>query len=83
MVQLTRFLGKLLGPIIKTGLPLIGNVLKPLGKSVLVALASATDAAIQKKIFGSGTTILTVSNEKMNDIMEIFKSLDKSCEWNS
>ena len=80
MVQLTRFLGKLLGPIIKTGLPLIGNVLKPLGKSVLVALASAIDAAIQKKIFGSGTTILTVSDEKMNDIMEIFKSLDKSCE---
>ena len=83
MVQLTRFLGKLLGPIIKTGLPLIGNVLKPLGKGVLVALASATHAAIQKKIFGSGTTILTVSDEKMNDIMEIFKSLDKSCEWNS
>ena len=35
----------------------------------LTAAASATDAAIQKKIFGSGTTTLTFSNEDMNDIM--------------
>ena len=40
------FLGKLLGPLLKTELPLIGNVLKPLAKSVLIPLASATDAAI-------------------------------------
>ena len=48
------FLGRLLGPLLKTGLPLIGNVLKPLAKSVLIALgltaaASATDAVIHKK----------------------------------
>ena len=58
MVQVGGFLGRLLGPLLKTGLPLMGNVLKPLTKSVLVLLglmtaASATDAAIQKKIFGS------------------------------
>ena len=35
----------------------------------LTAAVSATDAAIQKKIFGSGTTTLTFSNEDMNDIM--------------
>ena len=45
------FLGRLLGPLLKTGLLLIGNVLKPLAKSVLIPLgltaaASATDAAI-------------------------------------
>ena len=53
-------LGRLLGPLLKTGLPLIGNVLKPLAKTVLIPLgltaaAAATDAAIQKKIFGPGT----------------------------
>ena len=52
MVQLVGFSGKLLGHLIKTGLPLIGNALNPLAKSVLVPLgliaaASATDAAIQ------------------------------------
>ena len=48
------FLGRLLGPLPKTGLPLIGNVLKPSAKSVLIPLGitaaeSATDAAIHKK----------------------------------
>ena len=50
------FLGRLLRTLLKTGLPLIGNVLKPLTKSVLIPLgltaaASATDAAIHKKMF--------------------------------
>ena len=57
--QLGEFLGRLLGPLLKTGLPLIGNVLKPLAKSVLIPLgltaaASATDAGIHKEMFGSG-----------------------------
>ena len=48
------FLGRLLGPLLKTGLPLMKNVLKPLAKSVLIpsrltAPESATDAAIHKK----------------------------------
>ena len=46
-----EILGRLLGPLLKTGLLLIGNVRKPLAKSVLIPLeltaaASATDAAI-------------------------------------
>ena len=62
MVQL-GFLGRLLGSLLKTSLPLIGNILKKLTKSVLVPLrltaaALATDAAIQKKIFGLGTRTL-------------------------
>ena len=68
------FLGKLLGPSLKTGLPLIGNVLKPLAKSVSIPLgltASATDAAILQKMFGSGNTTLIISNEEMSDIMKI------------
>ena len=64
-------------------MPLIGNVLKPLAKSVLIPLgltaaASATDVAIHKKMFGCGTTTLIISNEKMNDIMKIIKSLEES-----
>ena len=39
---------------------------------------SAADAAIQKKIYGSGTTALIISNEEMNDIRKIVKSLEKS-----
>ena len=59
------------------------NVLKTLAKSVLIPLgftaaAAATDAAIQKKILGSGMTTLIISNEEMNDIMKIVKSYDKS-----
>ena len=54
MIQSGRFLGKLLGPLLKTGLPLIKNVIKPLAKSVLIPLvltaaASAADAGIHKK----------------------------------
>ena len=44
--------GRLLGPLLKTGLPLIINVIKPLAKSVLIALGltgAAADAGIHKK----------------------------------
>ena len=74
------FLGKILGPLIKPRLPLIGNVLKRLAKSVLMPLgltAATTDAAIHKKMFGSGATTLIISNEEMNDIMKIIKSLEE------
>ena len=53
IIQSGGFLGKVLGPLLKTGLPLINNVIKPLAKSVLIPLgltaaASAADAGIQK-----------------------------------
>ena len=76
------FLGRLLGSLLKTGLSLIGNVYKPLAKSVLIpsgltVAASAIDAAIHKKMFGSGFTTLIVSNEEMNDTMKIVKALEE------
>ena len=54
MIQSGGFLGKLLGPLLKTGLPLMKSVIKLLAKSVLIPLgltaaASAADAGIQKK----------------------------------
>ena len=53
--------------------PLPESILIPLG---LTAVASATDATIHKKIFGSGFTILIISNEEMEDIMKIVMSLE-------
>ena len=54
MTQSGGFLGRLLGPLLKTGLPLIKDVIKPLAKNVLIPLgltaaASAVDAGIHKK----------------------------------
>ena len=39
---------------------------------------SAADTAIQKKIYGSGTTALITSNEEMKDIMKIVQTLEQS-----
>ena len=94
MIQSGGFLGRLLGPLLKTGLPLIKNVIKPLAKSVLIPLgltaaASAADAGIHKKILGSGhnrpsssashnTTTLIISNNGIEDIIKIVKSLEDS-----
>ena len=57
------FLGRCLESILKTGFLLMKNLLKPLAKSVLVSL---------------GTIILIISNEEMNDIMKLVKSLEES-----
>ena len=83
MIQSRGFLGRLLGPLLKTGLPLRKNVIKPLAKTVLIPLGlttapSAADAEIHKKIYGSGTTTLIISNDKMVDIVKIVKSLEDS-----
>ena len=60
-------------------LPLIGNLIKPLTKSVVIPLrltgaASATDAAIHKKMFGLGINSFIISNEETNDFIKIVKS---------
>ena len=83
MIQSGGFLGKLLGPLLKTGLPLIKNVIKPLAKSVLIPLgltaaSSSADAGIHKKILGSGNTTLIISNKDMKDLIKIVKSLEDS-----
>ena len=83
MIQSWGFLGRLLGPLLKTGLPSIKNVIKPLAKSVLIPLgltvaASAADAGIRKKILGSGNTTLIISNEEMGYIIKLVESLEDS-----
>ena len=54
MMQSGGFLGRLLGPILKIGFPLIKNEIKPLAKNVLIPLgltaaASAADTGMHKK----------------------------------
>ena len=72
MIESGGFLGRLLGPLLRTGLLLMESVFKPLTKSVLVPLeltASAADAGIHKIILGSGhNATVTVSNDKMENI---------------
>ena len=57
----------------KVGVPLATKILAPLG---ITAPASAIDAGIQKKIHGSGTKSLIISNEEMNDIMKMVQALE-------
>ena len=54
MIRSGGFLGRLLGPLLKRGLPLIKIAIEPLAKSVLIPLgltaaASAADVGIHKK----------------------------------
>ena len=54
MIQLGGFLGRPLGPLLKTGLPLLKSVIQPLAKNVLIPLgltaaASGADAGMHKK----------------------------------
>ena len=83
MIQPGGFLGKLLGPLLKRGLPLMKSVITPLAKSVLIPLgltAAAADAEIHQKILGSGNnSTLIISNKDTDDFIKIVKSLENSC----
>ena len=89
MIQSREFLGRLLGQIIKTLLPLIENLIKTLTKLILLGLTAAVSAAderIHKKALASAhhsdstsyVTTLIISNDEMEDIMETVKSLENS-----
>ena len=70
---------KLLMPLLKSRLPLLKSVVKQLGMLGLTAAASATDAAINKTILGSGNhTTLIISNDDIQDLLKIVKSLEDS-----
>ena len=83
MIQSEGFLGILPGPLLKTGLPLMKNVIKPSAKSALIPLglttaASTADAGIHKKILGPGAATLIISNNELEAIIKIVKSLENS-----
>ena len=82
IIQSGGFLSKLLGPLLKTGLPLIKKVIKPLAKSVLIPLgltaaASAADAGINKKILESGNTTLEDSNILLKGVTKTIENETK------
>ena len=84
LIQSRGFLGRLLCPLLKTWLPLIKKVIKPLVKSVLIPLgltaaASVAAAGIHNKLLGSGRTTLIISNDQMKDIIKKVKSLEDLC----
>ena len=86
MIQSGGFLGRLFGSLLKTGLPLRKNVIKPLVKSLLIPLgltaaASGADAEIHKKILWSGhrpspfalhnnNTILIISDDERKTLLK-------------
>ena len=64
-VQSERFLDRILGPLLKTALLLLKNVLKLLAENVLIslgltAIASAANSGIQNKAVGFGMTTLII-----------------------
>ena len=82
-LQSEGFLGRRIDPLLKPGLPLMKNLMKPLAKSVLIptglsAASPAADSEIHKKILRSGTTTLIISNDETEDIIDIVKSREDS-----
>ena len=74
MIQSGGFLGRLLGPLLKTGLPLIKNVIKPLAKSALIRLgltaaASAADAGMHENVLGSGRPSSYVLRPPLHEVL--------------
>ena len=72
---LGSLLGKLAGPLMKVVIPLVKNVLAPLGVTTVM---SVIDGSIQKKIRGSLTKTLIISNKDMDYVMKIIKTLEDS-----
>ena len=69
----------MLAPLLKSGLPLLKSVIKPLDMLGLTAAASATDAAIHKKVLGTGNhTTLIFSNDDLKYLLKVIKSLENS-----
>ena len=74
IIQSGGFLSKLLDPLLKTGLPLLKSVIKPLGLSGLTAASSAVDADVQKKNTWFWSSFrLCFANNNSNNLKEINK----------
>ena len=70
---------RFLAPLLKSGLPLLKFAIKLLGMLGLTTAASATDAAIHKKVLGTGNhTTLIISNDDLNDLLKVIKFLENS-----
>ena len=84
MIQLGGFLGRLRGPLLKTGLPLIKNVIIPLAKRALVPLgltasASAADVGIRKKILECQTSSMCLKISFQSRMFSLLTSILVNC----
>ena len=84
MIQSGGFLGRLLGPLLKTGLPLIKNVINPLAKRALIPLgltagASAADAGIHKKILECQISSMCLKISFQSSMFSLLKSILVNC----
>ena len=72
--NLGKLLMSFLPKLIKPAISIDKKILVPLGLS---AAMSATDAAIQKKMYGSRNTTLIISNDDMKDLIKIVTALEE------
>ena len=82
-MQSGGFLGRIPGSLLKTGLPLMKNVIKPLAKSVLIPLGlaaavSGSGRPLFSLLHNNNNAILIISNDEMKDTVEIVESLEDS-----
>ena len=73
MIQSGGFLGRLLGPLLKTGLSLIKNVIKPLAKSVLIPLGLTAAAQQQMQEYIKNIGVWEYDN--INNITTTYSGL--------
>ena len=73
-----EFLGRLLEPLLKLGLPFMKNAIKPLDKSVLIPLGLTLGCWNTQKMLQMLKTTLTISDDEMQGIMKLFQSLEDS-----
>ena len=84
MIKSRQFFGRLLGPLLKTGLSLMKSVIQPLAKSVLIPLRLAAAAAAASmweyiKFLGSDhNTDLIIFKKEVENILKTVKSLEGS-----
>ena len=71
MIKLGGFLGILRGPLLKTALPLMKNVIKPLARSVLIPLGLTAAASTGRHKCQDLVIIQHISNDQMEDIIKI------------
>ena len=81
-IHVGEFPGINIGTLMKAGLPLIKNIIKPLAKSLpvplrLTAAAPPPDASFLQIILVSRTTPFTISNKEKEDIKKIIRYFEE------
>ena len=81
-IHVGEFPGINIGTLMKAGLPLIKNIIKPLAKSLpvplrLTAAAPPPDASFLQIILVSRTRPLTISNKEKEDIKKIIRYFEE------